>query len=313
MEHLLTHPEPLTQLCAEIAPAQGMSAMEAGLKKLLPALDFRWALTRGHWHRLGGVVDGHYERISDNITHWAEEESDGDIDELVAKYQDSGYFATQLAGRTHYLTAPMGDNAEDYVQLEIEELQEVLERPLMDPDWFPDSLEEFLDPLDIPHLEPEPIGQPYFQFRRMTPIAKLINEEQQENQQLRDVRRFFQDWHDSSAHKSHFCRHWVLELREYMDRDGDCRLTAKPVTTFADELPAIPTGRLHGAELANAIHSYDRKLGYPFAWYFILLTRKAANYALAEAVLQDQSGEYDYLPQRDLKVLEAWARQSYGV
>lgn len=315
MEKLFTNPELLIQLCSDIKPKDGMAALEVALKKLMPELDFRWMLTRGHWHRLGGVVDGHYNRVAENISHWAEEESDGDIDELVAKYQDAGYFATQLAGRTHYLTAPVDKNAEEFIQLEVEELQEVIERPLMDPDWFPDSFEEFLDPLDVPRLEPEPIGEPHYQFRRITPIAKLINEEQQGNQQLRDVRRFFQDWNDSSACKDgHFCRHWVLELRQYMDRDGECRLNAKPVCVFADDLPEIPTtDSLHGAELANAIHGYDRKLGYPFAWYFILLTRKAANYALAEAVLRDQDGEYDYLPKRDLKVLQAWERQPYGV
>jgi hypothetical protein len=309
--------ETFIKLCASVAPADGIPALETTLKQLIPEYDFRWILTRGHWHRLGGVVDGDYQRISDNIRQWAEAESDGgdDIDELVAKYQDAGYFATQLAGRTLYLTAPTGDKAENFIQLEIEELQEVLDRPLMDPDWFPDSLEEFLEPLDVPRLEPEPIGTAYYQFRRITYIDHFLGEEQEYNSKIKTVRRFFQDWNDSSAAKADpFCRFWVLELRAYMDRDGDPRLSAKPVSSFAEPLPEIPAAdTLHGVELAKALRSYDNQLGYPFAWYFILLTRKAANYALAEAVLHDQDGEYDYLPQRDLNVLNAWARKPYGV
>lgn len=314
MKDLLSNPEPLIALCSEISPKAGQQALETALKQRFPELDFRWMLTRGHWHRLGGVVDSEHRRITDNISHWAEQESDGDVDELIAKYIDAGYLATQLAGRTLYLTAPIGDNAEDFLQLEIEELQEVVERPLIDQDWFPDSLEEFLDPLDFPHLDPAPVGEPYYQFRRLTPVAELL-EEQRNNRNLRDVHRFFQDWHNSSARKAeHFCRHWVLELRDYMDRDGECRLTAKPVSTYSKELPEIPAiETLHGAQLANAIQNYNFHLGYSFAWYFILLTRKAANHTLAEAILRDQSGEYDYLPARDLRVLQAWVREPYGV
>ena len=71
--------------------------------------------------------------------------------------------------------------------------------------------------------------------------------------------------------------------------------------------------RIRGAKLANAIHGYDRRLGYPFAWYFMMLGQKAENYALADAVLADQMGAYDYLPARDLKVLRQWEQSPYGV
>ncbi|MEW7996397.1 MAG: hypothetical protein AB2825_18395, partial [Candidatus Thiodiazotropha endolucinida] len=80
--------------------------------------------------------------------------------------------------------------------------------------------------------------------------------------------------------------------------------------------PPTNTGRfnrLSGAELANAVHGYDRVLGYPFAWYFMMLGSTASNYTLADAVLQDQMGAYDYLPKRDLKVLREWEAKPYGV
>jgi hypothetical protein len=44
------------------------------------------------------------------------------------------------------------------VQIEIEQRQEVLDRVLFDPDWLPESIEELVDRLDYPRLEPEPVG-----------------------------------------------------------------------------------------------------------------------------------------------------------
>jgi hypothetical protein len=314
MDDLVSLPERLAQLCSRTAAGPGLDNLQSQMQCLMPDLSFDWVLTRGHWHRLGGVVDARYRPVSDNIVRWAERESAGDVDQLIARYEGKGYFATHLAGKTHFFTATCGPRAEDFLQLEIEELQQVLDRPLIAKDWFPESLEEFLDPLDYPRLEPEPIGKPYYQFRRLTPIADLLSESPR-NRALADLKRFFEDWDRSSACEGeHFSRHWILAQREFMDSDGECRRVARPVSTFADELPELPPGEsLHGSKLANAIHGYDRHLGYPFAWYFIMLSSKSANYGLAEAVLRDQLGAYDYLPARDLKVLRQWEERPYGV
>jgi hypothetical protein len=315
MDDLVNEVELLAQLCSETNASEGLASLQQKLNLMLPSLEFNWVLTRGHWHRLGGVVDAEYRSVSRNIVQWAEQESRGDVDELIARYTDRGCFATQLAGKTHFFTASCGERAEDFLQLEIEELQEVLDRPLVAKDWFPDSLEEFLDPLDYPRLEPEPVAAPYYQFRRITPIAKLVHETEQDNQSTVNLRRFFLDWNLSSAGEDGpFCQHWVVALREYMDSDGECRRTARPVCAFPGDLPELPPGdTLHGSKLANAIHHYDRLLGCPFAWYFIMLSSKAANYGLAQAVLRDQMGAYDYLPARDLKVLRQWEERPYGV
>ncbi len=308
-------PEDLATLCGSLAVEQGMDALTARINELMPDLRFEPVLTRGNWHRLGGVVDADHRPLSGNIAQWAQQESGGDVDELVARYADAGYFATRLAGRTHYLSAVSAEAPEAFVQLEIEELQEVLDRPLIKPDWFPDSLEEFLDPLDCQRLAPEPVSKAYWQFRRITPVARLLSEPQKETQAIINLRRFFSDWAASSAQESEpFCRHWVLALREYLDSDGECRVNAKPFSTYLGKLAPLPAAEgLHGASLANAIHGYDRQVGYPFAWFFNMLASKAENYSLAQAVLRDQMGAYDYLPVRDLKVLREWEKRPYGV
>ncbi|MGD2117337.1 MAG: hypothetical protein PVG66_03195 [Chromatiales bacterium] len=304
----------VSKLCETTDVADGIQALQQGLARLFPDLQFEHVLTRGHWHRLGGVVDANYQRVSDNIVHWAEQESGGDAEELVIRYMDHGYFATNLAGKTLYFTAANGDEATDFIQLEIEQLQEVLDRPLVERDWFPESLEEFLDPLDYPRLEPEPVGKAYFRFRRMTPIKPLLTKPTDENQAMYNLRRFFHDWQNSSANDAgHFSQHWVLALQEFKGSDGELKLNAKPVSTFADKLPSLPPEGLSGSELARAIHDYDRALGFHFAWFFMMLTRKAENFALFDAVLRDQVGAYDYLPAKDLKVLRDWESRPYGV
>lgn len=315
MDTIMARPDLLAKLCADADATQEPAAFCGDLKTLMPAQEFEWVMTRGRWHRLGGIVDRNYQPVAGNIVAWVESEAVDDVEELFTRYMDAGHFVTQLAGKTHYFTAALGDSPEDFVQLEIEELCEVLNRPLIDLDWVPDSIEEFIDPPDYPVLEPEPVGNPYYQFRRVTPIAKLLDEASKENQALLNLKRFFEDWRNSSAFEGeHFCKNWALALREYMDSDGEYRTTARPVSTFAEKLPDLPPPEtLQGAELANAIHSYDRQLGYPFAWYFIMLSQKAANYDLADAVLQDQIGAYDYLPARDVKVLRQWEEMPYGV
>lgn len=314
MSFQLAAPEVLTAICHRLVPDQGLDVLIAALQEEMPELRFQHVLTRGGWHRFGGLVDREQKRVAGSLPRWVEEDAGEDVEALVAAYADAGYCVTQLAGKTHFFTAPRSEAADDFVQIEIEELQERLHRPLVAPDWYPDNLEEFLDPLDFPRMEPKPLAPAYYQFRRITSVADLVRTSRA-NRQIDSLRRFFRDWGDSSASDyAAFCQHWVLALREYVDQEGLRQLTAKPVFSFGEDLPELPVGRrIRGAELANAIHGYDRRLGYPFAWYFMMLGQKAGNYTLADAVLADQMGAYDYLPAKDLKVLRYWEQSPYGV
>ncbi|MES9990894.1 MAG: hypothetical protein ABW098_03010 [Candidatus Thiodiazotropha sp.] len=312
---LLQKQEHLVELCNQLSAVEGKDKLEAALALTLQGLDLKWVMTRGGWHRLGGVVDGDYAPVASNLRKWVEETSDGDFDDLFYSYRDSGYFVTQLAGKSHYFTAPVGERPDQFVQIEIEELQEVIERPLIDRDWYPDSMEEFLDPLDFPRLDPEPVTPPFYRFRRIMEIDKLLDGQADSERKLSNLHRFFSDWQQSSAGEADsFCRQWVLLLRDYQDSYGEPRIDAKPMTVCHGTLPDLPDGeQLTGASLANAIHGYDRLVGYPFAWFFHMLSSKSSNYAVAEAVLRDQMGAYDYLPARDLKVLRSWEERPYSV
>jgi hypothetical protein len=240
---------------------------------------------------------------------WAQEISGGDINVLMTKVADMRAFVTRLNGQAHYLAVPTGTNARDFMQVEVEELQEVLERVISDPDWYPDSIAEFLDPLDFPRLEPEPVGPARYLFRRLVPVASFIDSTDSSPR----LRRFMDDWDRSSAGEhAVFCDHWLLGIREYQDQEGDERLSAKFVPLGAPP-PSLPDGEVaRGARLANQIHGFDRTLGYPFAWYFHMLTNPKVSHRLAEAVHADLMGAYDYLPARDLRVLRDWYDAPYG-
>jgi len=67
-----------------------------------------------------------------------------------------------------------GKRARDYIQIEVEQVQEVIERSLWTPDWMPDDLEDFIDPLDAPRLAPEPVAPPRLLFRRLVRVADFI-------------------------------------------------------------------------------------------------------------------------------------------
>lgn len=305
----------LSSICSDVNAEQGVDTLVDVLSNAMSWDGLEHALNRGNWHRLGGVVDASYHHVTDNIVQWAEDESGGEVEELLARFDDAGYLVTRLAGKTHYLTMPVGDDPEDFLQLEVEELQEVIERPLIEDDWFPDTLQEFVDPVEYTRLEAKPVGRPYYLFRRVTNIRDLLKQSAEGNRSISHLARFFHDWQQSSASDGvPFCRRWVLALREYMDSDAECRMTARPISIHQSKLPEMSGNEsLRGAELANAIHSYDRAVGYPFAWFFIMLSQNADNHELAYAVLEDQLGAYDYLPARDLKVLRAWEERPYAV
>ncbi len=301
----------LTQVCMVMPGEDDLSGLLRRLSEVLPGLPFSHVLSRGGWHRIGGVVDGDYQRVADHIDRWVEHEAEGDVTNLLDKYEGAGFFATRIQGTTHYLTAPCGDGAAEFVQLEIEEQQEVLDRYLIDPDWFPDDLEEFIDPMDYPRLEPEAVGEKRYVFRRLVQIPEWLQEREEVYGAGTGLARWFADWDASSSSlDGPMCRYWVMGMRESMDSTGCAKLSGRPVAVVRDELPAISLE--HGAPLANQLHAFDKAAGYPFAWYFHMLATTGVAFDIGEAVVSDLDNGFTYLPERDAAVLRGWAAAHYA-
>ena len=314
----------IANTCASTKVESDHALLLKKIQKIYPELTFLHVLTRGGWHRPGNVVAETGEYIARNLRVWLESESSGDINTLIDKYAGSGYVATRYIGKTHYFVAQTGMAADEFVQLEIEELQEELSHKLFDKESAPDDLEDFIEPLDAQNTGLEndldkSLPEPSYAFRRITYIADFLQDMTEcmveKGNRFISVERFLQDWDRSSAKESGaFCHHWVISLQEYTDAWGEPIMRAKPVSTYTDKLPIMRlNGKQQGSKLANLIHGVDHDIGYPMAWYFFMLSHSEVPHQLAEAIHKDLMGAYDYLPARDLKVLKDWSVKPYGI
>ena len=309
----------ITNACASTSVDSQHDVLLQKLKQILPELPFVHVLTRGGWHRTGGVLNREGERIADNLRDWLEIESSGDINKLIDQYVDTDFIVTSFVGKTHYFVAQTGESAQDYVQLEVEELQEIKDHALFSQDALPDDIEDMIDPVDMEKLPADPVGEPRYMFRRITPVDNFM-QLMSEHMMVRgnkyfSIQRFMHDWDRSSAKETGpFCHHWVLSLQEYTDAYGEPIMQAKPVSTFEGDVPLMKLNGVHrGSQLAVLVHGFDHDIGYPMAWYFYMLSHREVPHKLAEAIHKDLMGAYAYLPAKDLKVLKDWTAKPYGI
>lgn len=285
------------------------------LAKVLPELAFSVVLTRGGWHRVGGLLSAGGKRISHNLREWIEQECGGDVDVLSANYAHEGCIVTHLHGKTHYLVARTGDAPDQFIQLEIEELQEAVDHALFEDGVLPDDIDDLIDPAGVTRLTQQPVGEAHYSFRRITDIADYINSMAKVKGKWPSIKRFMHDWARSSAGEcGAFSDYWVFGLHAYNDEYSEPVIQAQPVSTHAGPITRLEKSRItRGPKLANMIHGFDRDMSYPMAWYFYMLSHSAVPYQLAEAIHRDQMGAYDYLPAKDLKVLIDWYDKPYSV
>lgn len=304
----------LTEVCTLSLPDSNHEALLANICQAIPEKNFHLSLSRDGWHRLGGVFDNYGERVAYKLEDWYQAQG-LDLFDLVEKYQDSGYQVSTLNGTTHYFTACTGNEPGQFIQLEIEEITEVVDRNLIEPSHIPDTVDELLEPDDFPKLEPARIIRHYYRFRRITDIEDFIARMGEDSEHILPVHRWFTDWiHSSASEKSVFCEQWVMALREYTDGYGEPRMEAKPISASPGELDELdPDITMRGSKLANAIHAFDRQAGYPMAWYFYMLTRKKVSPRIAEAIHNDLQGAYAYLAPRDVIILNQWIADPYSV
>ena len=306
------------EMCVRLPASAGTSGLCMELSLVAPQLIFRDILTRGGWYRLGGVIDDLGTSLSEDLAQWMENElavHGDDLHALVEAYSGSGIKATRIIGRTHYLVASTGKTAADFLQLEIEELQEVVGHELFASD-VPGSLEELIDP---PRAKTEkqsvfPLGAPFFALRRITDIAEFLKRMAAQRPEPQTVNRFFEAWQSSSAgYATLFSNHWVVAVREYLDRYRQSILQATPVAAINGLPPKFESAYgARGLALHEALQRFDRQAGYPMAWFFHMLTTKTVPHAVAAAVVEDIQAGFNYLPERDVKVVRDWLHRPYG-
>ena len=305
----------IVETCAKTPVSGGPATLVKALGAAIPDWKFRHAFARGGWYRLGGVVDDKGQRVSDNLESWVEQEldaRDGDMGQLIDDYADRTLYATRLVGQTHYLVAHEGDAQDAFLQLEIEDLQEMRVHRLFANE--PSSIEELVDPRGGDDT-PMPIGLPFHAFRRIQHIGAFLKRMLTQKAEPAPIHRMLDDWGKSSAGStSTYYNHWVIATREHLDRYHQPVFRAQPIATLAGDPPEFDaTAGTSGLKLHDALTHFDREVGYPMAWYFHMLTTKAVPHWVAQTAVEDALAGFAYLPQKDVDVVRGWLHRPYSV
>ena len=121
----------------------------------------------------GGIVDQRLTRVADKASSWIRQrvvEADGDYLPVWRQFKgDPSLLRTAFRGGTVWVFAPLGEGVADYVQLAIDQLQEVVLGPLIDgADWRrrPESIDDLCDEWDAASIDPKPLGGLRYRLRR---------------------------------------------------------------------------------------------------------------------------------------------------
>lgn len=288
------------------------------LHKYLPACKFEYALDRGGWYRLGGVIAPDGTRIASDLEAWAEAElqnCDGDMDAFLDRHGEADLLATRLSGRSHYFVAAYGEEPCEFFQLEVEEVQEMLDRQLIDREQPPTDLPELVDPVSPRTVPAQVVTNAVYHFRRLTDMRQALSRLPSPFPGQSSMRRFIDDWKlGSVSKKGHFCDQWIIALREHHDRYRNPVLTASPLSRHQRKLKTFPWDvELRGVQLADQIQAFDRAAGATGAWYLHLVAGALTPRAIAFALGQDIEAGFNYLPDLEAKLLTKWLQSPYAV
>ena len=279
---------------------------------------FRYALNRGGWYRSGNIIAADGTRIASNLEAWAKAElasCNGDMQQLLERHADSGMLVTRHSGRTHYFVSAYGPSPTDFLQLEVEELQEVLDRKLFDEEANPDDIQELIEPLMPSELDAQAVGAPSYRFRRLIDISQTVARASSADAKNAGLSRLLSEWsHSSAATRGHFSDHWIVALREHQDRYRNPVISVALVSRHARELKPFQWNiELSGVDMSVQLQAFDRAAGYPSAWYFHLVAGTITPPKVAYAVARDLDAGFSYLPDTEAVLLRGWVAAPYSV
>lgn len=306
----------LRELAADIAalpPRPHHAAVLEAANRVRSGCTFRHALSRGGWYRPGGVLAADGQRLADSVEAWVKagmRACGDDFNELVECHAAAGLQVTRHTGRTHYFVAPYGPLPADFLQLEVEELQEVQDRALFDPDNLPQDMQELMEPIAPLELDAQAVGAPHYRFRRLLDVRQAVARAGNAG-----LARLFTEWtHSSAAARRHFSDHWVIGLREHLDRYRNPVTSISLVSRRARELkPFQWNTELAGPGMLAQLQAFDRAAGYPAAWYFHLVASTLTPPAIAYALARDLEEGFSYLPETEAALIRSWVAAPYSV
>lgn len=299
----------LTNACADTIVRKDHEALLQSIAHVFRDKDVSLAHADGEWYRVGGLVDESGKQIAETLRDWVESQDVDDVFGLYERFGADPLYVTRIVGKTLYLVIPTGEDPLSYIQLEVDEVQEVVDRPLFDEDNIADDFEDLIDPIDYQRVEPRQIAVPRYVFRQarnMFDLKVSIN-------RASTFKRFYEEWKASSANGAgHFSQFWVLNFSKHKGAFGEVSTEITPKSRQLDLAPEIDLNNLEaGQSLGRILYDFDRAVGYPMAWYFFMLTSKKGFHKLAEMAYEDLQNEYAYLPAKDADILKHWIKDPY--
>jgi hypothetical protein len=319
MNSCLPDESTLQCLIAEIeasAPLPHHAALLAAAERRIPDCPWRFAMSRGGWYRSGGLLSADGTRIADNLEGWVRRElaaCGDDLGEFLDRH-DGAMLVTRHAGKSHYFVARHGPEPADFLQLEIEELQEILERMLWDRQSPPVDVMELTEPVKAAAVQAQIVGAPYYRFRRLTDMRRIVARPAVPGYPQPAINRFMAEWTQGrGAEKGHFSDYWVVAVREQHDRYNNLVLSAAPVSPRARQLKTFQWNLgAKGLDAAAQLQAFDRAAGHPGAWYFHMVAGAHVPRDIAYALMADIEAGYGYLAAADQALLRGWLSAPYS-
>ena len=306
----------LEQICRESAVSAEHHALLEALSTIWPRWSFRPVLSRGGWYRPGRILDASGQPVAEDAQRWIEaawEACAEDMSVFYDTYLEQGLQRSRYDGQTHFFVASYGARAEQFIQLEVETLSEVMDRPLLDADEALADLQDLLEPPHRGHAHRR-LDAGHYRFRRITDMAEFLARLRGQHPEAPPACRFVEEWAQSSSAAKTFCQHWVFALAEHLDRFRQPVLSAHPLSL--DVVPADKAGLSlvdDAMQRADALHAFDRQHGYTAAWYFHMVAGAGVSNALATRIGEDLAQGLSYLPERDAALLVHWLDKPYSV
>lgn len=312
----LTTVQRLTNKIQATPPRPHHGTLLLVLAKLFPNNQFHHVLSVGGWHHSGGVLSADGNFVSRDMESWLDSELtryNDDVKQFVEHYAHTGLSVTRHSGQTHYFTASYGSAPEEFLQLEVEELHEVMDRQLIDPDKPAEDYQELVTPDHYKKLDAQPVGNPYYRFVRLVDIHQVLARQSTPEGMDSPLARFMKEWSESrAADKSHFCEHWIIAGLDQYNTAETTPFTATPVSTHKRSLKPFQWDMTKaGANLANQIQDFDRAANYPSAWYFHFVTGNLVPDNLATVLRNDLNNGYSYLAEKDIELFKKLEANPY--
>ena len=290
----------------------------AAIRQVLPDCTFSYVLSKGGWHRAGGILDADGNHLTNDLEAWVATElaKCGDnFDQLVQRYSNTGLLATRHMGCSNYFVVAYGPAPEDFLQLEIEEIHEILDRKLFDPERLPLDYQDLVEPIVRAKVEAHAAGSPHYRFVRLVNIREVLAQQNAQCDGIPPLARFMSDWSESRApDHGHFSEHWLIADLERYTADASMPYTARPMSIQARTLKPFPWDVTQsGAELCNQIRDFDRAAGYPGAWYFHFVGSRLVPDTLVNSLKRDLDSGYHYLADKELVLLNKLVENPYRI